>query len=113
MFRLPQSPMRILGVFGAVSLVYFTGVDLLIELGLRTVPGREYISIGLDVSFVVASMLVLRVMLRNQYRRLRRVNEALEARYNHRTTELKAEIAERARTEEILKASEQRFRDIA
>ena len=113
MFRLPQSPMRILGGFGAVSLVYFTAVDLFVELGLGNVPGREYISVGLDVGFVAVSMLVLRGVLDKHYRRLRRVNEALEARYNNRTAELKAEIAERAHTEEILKASEQRFRDIA
>ena len=113
MFRLPPTPMRVLGVFAAVSLIYFIGVDLLMELGLNDMPGREYLSIALDASFILASMLVLRSILEKQYRRLRRVNEALESRYNARTNELKAEIAERSHTEETLRASEQRFRDIA
>lgn len=113
MFRLPQSPMRILGTYGAVSLVYFVAVDLLVEWGLTGVPGREYISVALDGAFVVASVLLLRNVLDHQYRRLRRVNEALEARYNGRTAELRAQIAEKTQTEDILRASEQRFRDIA
>ncbi|HVI53092.1 MAG TPA: PAS domain-containing sensor histidine kinase [Candidatus Sulfotelmatobacter sp.] len=113
MFRLPQSPMRILGTYGAVSLVYFVAVDLVMELGLGNVSGKEYISVGLDAAFVIGSVLLLRGVLDNQYRRLRRVNEALEARYNSRTAELRAQISEKTLTEDILRASEQRFRDIA
>lgn len=113
MFRLPSAPMRVLGVFGAASLVYFTVVDLLTDAVLKDMPGREYLLIGLDIAYVLASVLVLRIVLDKQYRRLRRVNEALETRYETRTGELKAEIAERTRTEETLRASEQRFRDIA
>lgn len=113
MFRLPPTPMRVLGVFAAASLIYFIGVDLLMELGLDGMPGREYLSIALDVAYILGSVLVLRSILEKQYRRLRRVNEALESRYNARTNELKAEISERRHTEETLRASEQRFRDIA
>ncbi|MBF0393510.1 MAG: PAS domain S-box protein [Alphaproteobacteria bacterium] len=75
-----------------------------LEHGVETAGG---------VLFVVVSLLMVKRLLYRGVDRLRQVNELLEERVAARTEDLRREISERARAEETLRASEQRFRDIA
>jgi len=99
--------------FVCVGLAYFAFVTLLVHGLLPEGLPALVLELLLEAGFLAGTALLFARHMDRQARRMRRVNETLEARVSGRTEELRREVAERARAEETLRLSEQRLRDIA